>query len=663
VAYTRDSWSIEAMLRRCALLSVLLLAPSVDAAPDPLAAVARVPGVSFARATLTRMASGWTSRPTTDAHWIAAGAGELEITLPLAADGATRIAVKGQEGFWLEVRPLDLKGSVGAPSTGALVFRDAASALDLIEIAEEQRVEELRVLRTSSAPSTARYALTVGPGVREVTMKDGRVELRDVEGYVRVASAPMFAIDAKGTRRDVRATLAGTTLTTALDTTGLAYPIVVDPVWAAAGGMKTGRVKHAAAVIGDKVLISGGSLAGNEPVSTAELWDRVTNTFSETGAMATKRTQHASVVLPSGKVLVVGGLSTTSTFSKLSSAELFDPATGAWSAAPSAPNARQFAYGVLLKSGRVLIAGHGSKADLYDPESNTWSSGGALTDATQGGGEGGLVALDDGRVAFVEYKRIHLYDPTANTWTDGPEFPADRVNYIAAALPGARVLVMAGNGALPAGGFGPLTTGDIFSAASKTWTEKTTMTKGRIWGTATLRTPEELLVVGGTNDASEALSAAEVLAVKSNTWSSGGSLARGRVFHTASLLPNGHVLVVGGAPDQTATPTTSAELFVPSTSDVAACKDETTSVGKDGNPQTCLPFRCGPSGSCFKECSSSAECATGNTCDVASKTCSTSPAGAPTEDDGGCSIGRSPTYATAAALLALALLGRLRRRR
>jgi hypothetical protein len=651
------------MLRHAALLSVLLFASG--AAADPISAVAQFPGVSFDRARFERAARGWHAVPTSAAHWISAGASELDVTLPFDARGATRIELRGRSDFWLEVRALDVGESVGVPVAGALMFRNAAATLDVVYVAERQRVEELRVLRSSGAPKTARYALELGPGVATLTMREGRIELRDRDGQLRIASAPMFAIDANGVRREVLATLNERTLTTTIDTAGLTYPIVVDPVWAAAGGMKTGRVEHAASVIGDKVLISGGSLAGNEPVSTAEIYDRITNTWTETGAMATKRTRHGSVVLPSGKVLVVGGLSTTSSFSKMSSAELFDPANGTWSAAPSAPNAREFAYTALLSNGKVLVAGHGSKADLYDPDSNTWSSGGALKDPTQGGGQGALLALDNGKVAFFEYKRVHIYDPSTNTWTDGPDYPMERNNCIIAALPDARVLVLGGFGARAAGGFGALNHGDMYSAASNSWIAKTTMSKTRIYGSATLRTPDELLVVGGVADAaSEAITVAELLAIKSNTWSAGANTSRARVFHTASLLPTGHVLIAGGAGDTTAPPTNTAELYIPSTSDVAACKDDTTSVGKDGQPQSCLPFRCGANGTCNKECATSAECASGNTCDVASKTCSAAAAPAPSADDGGCAMGRSSRVATGTLLLlSLAALGRLRRRR
>lgn len=53
-------------------------------------------------------------------------------------------------------------------------------------------------------------------------------------------------------------------------------------------------------------------------------------TWSATGSMSTARTDQATVLLSSGKVLVSGGRGSTGV---LASAEVYDPASGAWSSA------------------------------------------------------------------------------------------------------------------------------------------------------------------------------------------------------------------------------------------------------------------------------------------------------------------------------------------
>src|SRR6266568_1295733 len=99
--------------------------------------------------------------------------------------------------------------------------------------------------------------------------------------------------------------------------------------------------------------------------------------FVITGSLATARNGHTATLLPNGKVLVAGGRNGNSI---LASAELYDPASGTWSATGSLATARAFHTATLLLNGKVLIvAGEGNgapfvlaSAELYDPASGTW---------------------------------------------------------------------------------------------------------------------------------------------------------------------------------------------------------------------------------------------------------------------------------------------------
>ena len=71
--------------------------------------------------------------------------------------------------------------------------------------------------------------------------------------------------------------------------------------------------------------------------------------------MGTARVSHTATLLPSGKVLVAGGLGNG--LLPLTSAEFYDPATGAWTATGSLGTARHGHTATLLPSGKVLVAG------------------------------------------------------------------------------------------------------------------------------------------------------------------------------------------------------------------------------------------------------------------------------------------------------------------
>lgn len=157
--------------------------------------------------------------------------------------------------------------------------------------------------------------------------------------------------------------------------------------WTPTAAMAEARISHTATLLtSGKVLVSGGLI--RDPVfphNSAEIYDPVTHTWLRTGFMATPRFFHTATLLPSGKVLVIGGFLTFST--ALASAEIYDPASGAWS--PTAPMsvARGNHTATLLPSGEVLVAGGENdsekfdSSEIYDPASGAWSNAGRMINA------------------------------------------------------------------------------------------------------------------------------------------------------------------------------------------------------------------------------------------------------------------------------------------
>ena len=153
---------------------------------------------------------------------------------------------------------------------------------------------------------------------------------------------------------------------------------------AGVGPMTAPRYGAVAAPLPDgRVLIAGG-VADGAVVASAELFDPATSTFSSAGvgSMSTARHLAAAAPLPDGRVLIAGGLS-ASGGSVLSSAELFDPASNTFSSAGVGPmiTRRQGPVAAPLANGKVLIAGgfNGlgttfASAELFDPASGTFSS-------------------------------------------------------------------------------------------------------------------------------------------------------------------------------------------------------------------------------------------------------------------------------------------------
>lgn len=123
--------------------------------------------------------------------------------------------------------------------------------------------------------------------------------------------------------------------------------------------------------IGKTLVVGGGILTedgiSNVPTKTAVVVNSnagLVPTVTSTGSMSTGRRQFNATVLADGSVLATGGLTSgagqTDLNNAITSAEHWDPATGAWTLLASARRIRQYhATATLLPDGRVMTGGGG----------------------------------------------------------------------------------------------------------------------------------------------------------------------------------------------------------------------------------------------------------------------------------------------------------------
>ena len=165
------------------------------------------------------------------------------------------------------------------------------------------------------------------------------------------------------------------------------------------GSMTNPRASHTATLLNNgMVLIAGGFNALNaggtlQSTATTELYDPATGTFTATGSMIIARSGPSATLLNNGKVLVVGGSNNRS--GDLASAELYDPATGTFTATGSMTTPRDGPTATPLSNGKVLVAGGEilvylgvnnflASAELYDPATGTFTATGSMTIARSG---------------------------------------------------------------------------------------------------------------------------------------------------------------------------------------------------------------------------------------------------------------------------------------
>src|SRR5437763_8961842 len=121
------------------------------------------------------------------------------------------------------------------------------------------------------------------------------------------------------------------------------------------GSLATARYFHTATLLPNgKVLVAGGD--GNGPSQeSAELYDPASGTWTATGSLSPGTSEHTATLLPNGKVLVAGGFNGDFEFGfYLAKGELYDPASGTWTATGGLVVARVDNTATLLPNGRVL---------------------------------------------------------------------------------------------------------------------------------------------------------------------------------------------------------------------------------------------------------------------------------------------------------------------
>jgi len=137
--------------------------------------------------------------------------------------------------------------------------------------------------------------------------------------------------------------------------------------WSLTGDLNVGRLSHTATLLTNgNVLVTGGESPDFGVINqSAELYNPATGKWSYTASLSTRREFHTATLLPNGQVLVAGGQFVVLTgnidpplfFSYLDSAEIYDPASGNWSATVSLNGIRFGHAAVLLQSGKVLVVG------------------------------------------------------------------------------------------------------------------------------------------------------------------------------------------------------------------------------------------------------------------------------------------------------------------
>jgi uncharacterized DUF497 family protein len=354
---------------------------------------------------------------------------------------------------------------------------------------------------------------------------------------------------------------------------GIRYPVLVDPSWEQTSNMVVGRWGHAVAAIPSlsssptqpsPLLITGGVDNTGAILSSAEIYEPLTQTFTLTSPMTTPRVGHTATPIPgsaTGQVLIAGTagqvlsgtmpehLAMTSSATS-GSTEIYDEVRGTFTAGPAMGTPRFFHTATVLVDGRILLVG-GTTDTAAAP-----TPGADVFTSNPSSPTGGSIAAALGPLNVARFGHTATLLPTGAVLISGG------VGSGGSALPSAEL-------------FCPINDCSFPLAHDNFYLTGTTMTVPRAFHTATGLANGDVLITGGASSYSLAATFYPTAELFSLGLFQGTSIpmTQARAFHTATLLaPSvvlpydggtalGEVLVVGGFDGQS--DLASAEAFFP----------------------------------------------------------------------------------------------------
>ena len=381
--------------------------------------------------------------------------------------------------------------------------------------------------------------------------------------------------------------------------------------------MTTPRADHSAAALQDgRALLAGGTTNANVGgvTSSAEIYDPNAKSFTATGSMTVARQGATATLLNDGRVLLAGGVQNIGFRAELSSAELYDPVAGTFTATGSMQTPREGHTATLLRDGQVLVAGGSDNgvhtldsAEIYDPRSGAWHFAGHLTVPRVAHvavllGSGQVLIAGGGRGdmpgGYIVYQSAETYNPELRQFTRVPaHMNSDRVGAAALLLNDGRALIVGGKSGKVLTSFGPGTL-NLNSLAPLNTAETYDPESSSFVLTGKLQAPHYLprlvklqdgnvLVTSGwkiQGPVVVGMADAEVFLPASNSFSGVAPMHVARLQNSSTLLPDGNVLVAGGV-DGNGQITASVEFY-----DSRAHRFVVSGAGSTppGNPQSSM---------------------------------------------------------------------------
>lgn len=284
---------------------------------------------------------------------------------------------------------------------------------------------------------------------------------------------------------------------------------------------------HTATLLDDgSVLVVGGETIARAMISSAEIYSPATGAWSDAGALPAPRSNHVAIRLKDGKVLVVGGgrsapIGQPSSLEVTASVLSFDPATKRFEELPPLGTPRSHARAVLLDDGEVLVAGGGS--DTTHQSCNGVPDCGPIADALSS---------------------VERFDPATRKFRPVAPMKGARYSFSLTRMADGRVLAAGGVGA-PGEQKASVKSAEIYDPKADTWTVAPDLPDVDREHHAEILLKSGAVMVAGGKQANVGM-LKTVLIFANGAWKSAKPFPSARTMPNLVALASGRILAVGG---------------------------------------------------------------------------------------------------------------------
>jgi N-acetylneuraminic acid mutarotase len=233
--------------------------------------------------------------------------------------------------------------------------------------------------------------------------------------------------------------------------------------WTSVANLGSARTNARAASVAGKVFVFGGCGDANctSVLGTAEVYDPASDAWTGISSSGFTARRNPAAIPLNGKIYVAGGNDGNGT--ALSTVEIYDPGTDSWSSGPSLADAAGPASGGAINGTLYLVSSTGGNAVLQKFNGTTWTTVNAPAQTTSDA----AAAVLNNVLYVVDGSNVHAYDPASNTWTDKASLNTDRLQPEPVAI--GNLIYVAGNG-----GSGQSASLEAFAGDEVSWTSSDT---------------------------------------------------------------------------------------------------------------------------------------------------------------------------------------------